>query len=113
MPSSNPRYANHKAREEALAYVRRLAAEGVPCGICGKPIDMDAPQWFIDPKDGKRKRAPWSCECDEIIPMSAGGSPYQRINLQPAHRLCNQRKGGRRRTHQKIESHRGATSREW
>ena len=111
MPSSNPRYANHKAREQVLVYVRKRVLEGEPCAICGKPIDLEAPQWFIDPKDNRRKRAPWSLECDEIIPLSKGGSPIDRNNVQPAHRICNQRKGGGR--HRQIKSHKPQTSREW
>lgn len=90
---ANPRYANWKARERALDIIRRRAEEGEPCGICGLPIDMTLPQTYIDPKDGKRKRAPWSCECDEIIPISRGGSAIDPANLQPAHRACNRRKG--------------------
>lgn len=34
-----------------------------------------------------------SYELDEIVPVSRGGSPYDPGNVQPAHRLCNQRKG--------------------
>lgn len=111
MPSTNPRYLNDKARREVQAYVRRLVLSGAPCAICGKQINLDLDQWYIDPKDGKRKRAPWSLEVDEIIPISAGGSPISRDNVQPAHRICNQRKGGKRAI--KIKSHRAETSREW
>lgn len=28
-------------------------------------------------------------ECDELIPVSRGGSPYDRENVAPAHRCCN------------------------
>lgn len=111
MPSSNPRYANHKARDAMLVYVRERAAAGEPCGICKKPIDLTLPQWYIDPKDGKRKRAPWSLECDEIIPFSMGGSPIDRNNVQPAHRICNGRKGGKK--NRTIRSYKAETSREW
>ncbi len=34
-----------------------------------------------------------SYELDEIVPVSRGGSPYDPDNVQPAHRICNQRKG--------------------
>ena len=111
MPSSNPRYGNWKARERALRYVRQRAAQGEPCGICHKPIDLSMPQTIIDPKDGKRKRAPWSLECDEIIPLSMGGSPIDRNNVQPTHRVCNQRKGGKK--NRRIKAHVAETSREW
>lgn len=111
MPSSNPRYGNWKARERALRYVRQRAAQGEPCGICHQPFDLSMPQTIIDPKDGKRKRAPWSIECDEIVPVSQGGSPYDLDNVQPAHRACNIRKGAKVRT--QIVTHRPTTSREW
>lgn len=111
MPSSNPRYVNDKARRAVMQYVRSRVANGENCAICGKPIDLEAPQWYIDPKDGKRKRAPWSLECDEIIPLSMGGSPIDRDNVQPAHRICNQRKGGAR--HKTIKSHKSESFGEW
>lgn len=36
-----------------------------------------------------------SYELDEIVPVSLGGSPVDFDNVQPAHRICNQRKGNR------------------
>lgn len=54
-----------------------------------------------------------SFEVDEIIPVSRGGDPLDFTNTQPAHRICNQRKGdGRARCNQ---SHRQGlpTSRDW
>ena len=36
-----------------------------------------------------------SFEVDEIFPVSKGGSPYEKENVQAAHRICNQRKGNR------------------
>lgn len=69
-------------------------AEGRPCAICGKPIDYSL-DWWVDPKDGKRKRHPLSAEVDEIIPISRGGSPIEYENLQMAHRICNQRRGNK------------------
>ena len=107
---ANTRYENWKAREQALAQVRRRASEGEPCGICGQQIDMTLPQTYVDPKDGKRKRAPWSCECDEIVPISRGGSAIDQSNLQPAHRACNQRKGNRLRITMQAKP---KTSRRW
>jgi 5-methylcytosine-specific restriction endonuclease McrA len=91
MPSSNPRYANPKKRNG----IRRLMAlEEAPCAICGKPIDYTLTT-YVDPKDGKTKRHPLSFEVDEIIPISKGGSPTDRANLQAVHRICNQRKGNK------------------
>lgn len=33
-----------------------------------------------------------SYELDEIVPISLGGDALSRDNVQPAHRICNQRK---------------------
>lgn len=32
-------------------------------------------------------------EVDEIVPVSLGGSPYERTNCRLAHRICNQMRG--------------------
>lgn len=74
----------------------RLKAEGKPCAICGKPIDYDL-NWWVDPKDGKRKRHPLSFEYDHATPSARGGD-NSLDNAQPAHRICNQRKGDGRRS---------------
>lgn len=83
MPSKgpNPRRSNGSARTKLREAVR---AEGLPCGICGMPIDYSLPAGD-----------PMCYELDEIVPVSKGGSPYERANVQPAHRICNQRKGNR------------------
>ena len=36
-----------------------------------------------------------SFEVDEIVPVSKGGSPYDRGNVAPAHRICNERRGNK------------------
>ena len=77
----NPRTANGTARRSVRAWLR---AQGRPCAICGQPIDYSLPPGH-----------PLSFEVDEIIPVSLGGSPVDRANVQPAHRICNQRKGNR------------------
>lgn len=111
MGGYNPRNANWKARKAVLDLVRRRVLGGEPCGICGQPIDLTRPQWTTR-ADGKRIRAPWSLECDEIIPLARGGSPIDPRNVQPAHRACNVRKGaGRAKTAARTIA--GATSREW
>lgn len=123
----NPRRRSSTARNAILQYVRNRAASGEPCAICGQPIDVHAPQWYVDPRDGKRKRAPWSCECDEIVPVSRwfeGGYPspeacaLDRNNVQPVHRICNQRRGNKRGGGVKpsgkaLRTIEGNTSRDW
>lgn len=87
----NPRTANGNRRRKLRA---RMAALGLPCALCGQPIDYSL-GWWVDPADGRRKRHPMSFEVDEIVPVALGGDPLDWRNLQPAHRACNQRKGKR------------------
>lgn len=70
-----------RARARARA---RLAAEGLPCHLCGAPIDYTLPRGH-----------PWSFELDHVVPVSRGGDPWARENWAPAHRICNERKGNR------------------
>lgn len=79
MGGYNGRYKNGNARRKLR---ERVKAEGRPCGICGQPIDYSLPAGH-----------PLSYELDEIIPFSRGGSPIDYNNVQPAHRICNQRRG--------------------
>ena len=80
MPS-NVRRANGHRRDMTVAWLR---AQHRPCWVCrafGKSgtIDYSLPA-----------RHPLSFECDELVPVSAGGSPYARSNVDAAHRCCNQ-----------------------
>lgn len=75
------RYANGAARRKVRSW---LASQGRPCHLCGRPIDYDLPAGD-----------PMSFEVDEIVPVSKGGSPYDRDNVAPAHRICNERRGNR------------------
>ena len=81
MKGKNPRRQNG-ARRDALR--KRVAAEGAPCHLCGKPIDYSLPAGH-----------PMSFELDEIVPVSKGGDPFAKDNVAPAHRTCNQRRGNR------------------
>ena len=60
----------------------RVRQMGLPCAICGRPIDYSLPAGD-----------PWSYELDEIVPVALGGSELDPENVQPAHRICNERKG--------------------
>ena len=77
----NPRVKNGNARRKIRAW---LKAQGLPCHLCGGAIDYDLPAGD-----------PWSFEVDEIIPVSKGGSPIDRNNVAPAHRICNERRGNK------------------
>ena len=79
MPKPNPRRANGHRRTQLR---RWLKAQGLPCALCGQPIDYALPPGH-----------PLAFEVDEITPVSLGGSPFRRDNVQPAHRICNERKG--------------------
>lgn len=87
---SNPRNSNGSARR---ALRRRVAALGLPCAICGAPIDYSLPAGD-----------PMAYELDEIVPVSRyaeGGYASARAaaldpsNVRAAHRICNQRRGNR------------------
>lgn len=75
------RYANGAARRKVRAWLR---AQGRPCHICGMAIDYSLPAGH-----------PMSFEVDEIVPVSLGGSPYDRDNVAAAHRICNERRGNK------------------
>ena len=79
MTKRNPRRANGHRRDELRRWLR---SQGLPCHICGLPIDYSLPAGH-----------PMSFEVDEIVPVSKGGSPFDRSNVAPAHRICNQRRG--------------------
>ena len=64
--------------EKARKYI--FATQTV-CGICGKPVDF-----------GYKYPHPLSPTVDHIIPVSKGGHPTDKDNLQLAHRCCNRQK---------------------
>lgn len=90
MPSSNPRYLNWKRRESVRNYV--LSTQDY-CGICGLPVDKTLGK--IPQEGGGYKWHPMSPVVDEIVPIARGGSPYDRDNVQLAHRICNAKKGAK------------------
>lgn len=68
---------------------------GLPCSVCGRPIDYDAPS---------DSAHPYSFVVDEIRPVarykefgysSATAAALDWDNLQPCHYICNQAKGAR------------------
>ena len=86
MPSSNPRRANGTRRNSIRGWLR---AQHRPCWICrafGRPgaIDYSLPAGH-----------PLSFEVDELVPVSRGGSPFSRSNVDAAHRCCNQWRGNK------------------
>lgn len=80
----NPRTANGAARRRVVAWLR---AQRRGCWICAAfgrdpTIDYSLPAG-----------EPMSFECDELVPVSRGGSPYDPVNVDAAHRRCNQWRG--------------------
>ena len=75
MAKGNPRRANGSGRS---ALTRWLRSQGRPCWICGLPIDYGAPPG-----------TPLSFNCDELLPVARGGSPYSKANVDAAHACCN------------------------
>ena len=73
--AGNERRRNGTKRDNT---VRWLRAQGRPCWICQLPIDYSLPGLH-----------PLSFECDELWPVSRGGSPTDRANVDAAHRCCN------------------------
>lgn len=81
MSGVNVRRGNSTRRNRLL---KRLRAEQRPCWICGLPIDYGAPAGN-----------PLAFECDELVPVSRGGSPYDPANVDAAHRCCNNWRGAK------------------
>lgn len=80
---SNPCNANAHRRRKIR---QRIRAMGLPCQICGAPIDYDLPAGDD-----------WSFEVDEIVSRWKGGNPLDLGNCQPVHRICNRLKYQRER----------------
>lgn len=73
--NSNARRANSSRRNKVVQWLRQQAR---PCWVCGLPIDYTLPACHA-----------LSFECDELVPVSKGGSPYDRNNIDATHRCCN------------------------
>lgn len=86
MPSSNVRYADYQGRVNVRRWLR---SQGRPCWICrafgrSGAIDYTLPA-----------RHPLSFEVDELVPVSKGGSPTSRQNVDATHRACNEWRGNK------------------
>jgi 5-methylcytosine-specific restriction endonuclease McrA len=90
MGNRNPRYSNGSRRRKLRC---QLLAEQDVCALCGQPIDRSlVGVKVINPKTGKLAPHPMAPEVDEIVPVSRGGSPTDKRNVQLVHRACNRRK---------------------
>lgn len=77
--TTNPRHANGHRRREL---VKRVKASETNCALCGGLVDKTL--HHLDPR---------AAVIDEDIPVSRGGSPFDRENCHLMHRACNQWKG--------------------
>lgn len=84
--ADNPRKANGSARRKVVAWLR---AQRRDCWIC-REFGRDAAIDYSLPAGD-----PMSFECDELVPVSLGGSPYDPGNVDAAHRRCNQWRSNR------------------
>lgn len=93
--ATNPRWKNGTLRRK---YRQRFKAMQAPCGICGGRLGAIR---YDEPSDSKH---PLSFVIDEIKPICKWqqfgyNSPAEAAqdwnNLQPAHYICNQLKGGK------------------
>ena len=96
--ASNPRRANGHRRDQVR---RRVLAEEDVCWLCGQHVDKTLHHLH-----------PLAPEVDEILPVSLGGSPFERANCRLSHRLCNSRRGNGTRG-RKVAVEPLATSRRW
>lgn len=82
----NPRKTNGAARRRVVSW---LKAQRRGCWICaafGRDPTID---YSLAPGN------PGSFECDELVPVSRGGSPYDPLNVDATHRRCNQWRGNK------------------
>ena len=71
---------------------KRWRAIGAPCALCGRPIDYSLGM-VRDPRTGRMRPHPMSFVVDHIDTLHDGGAVYDFANTQPAHWICNARKG--------------------
>lgn len=95
MPGRN--YEDHQYRKRQRALRNLVRTKGLPCWLCGRPIDLDLPP-----------RHAMAFTADHVNAIANGGRLLG--DLQPAHRACNSRRG-RKRTEDQIP--RPKTTRDW
>ena len=81
------RYANGHRRRTLR---KQVLAEEEHCWICGRLVNKDLHHLH-----------PHSATLDEIVPVSKGGSPYERSNVRLACRRCNIKRGDGTRQRQR------------
>lgn len=94
------RRANWKYQDKAQALRRQVASRGLPCWLCGKPIDLSLPYTH-----------PMSFTADHVHQLKDGGNIHGQ--LRPAHRSCNSKRGNLRERPARFECGAVETSRTW
>ena len=100
--ANNPRRKHSTRRDRVRA---RVLYEEDHCWLCGQKVDKTLPHG-----------QPGSPEVDEVLPVSLGGSPYDRKNCRLSHRICNQKRGNKlpsQVTYKPKPTTALKTSREW
>lgn len=80
--TADRRYTTHEYRAATAELKKLTEARGLPCWICGKPIDMSL-----------RVPAPGAFTADHVQALADGG-PLLGL-LRPCHFRCNSSRGGR------------------
>lgn len=74
-----------KRRRIRDRFIAQARNGGLDCSFCGHRIDPGAPH--LDPGE---------LTLDHVVPLSAGGAPFELSNLAAAHRRCNRAAGDKR-----------------
>jgi 5-methylcytosine-specific restriction endonuclease McrA len=99
MKAKDPRRINSTQRNKIRRFVLDNYTE---CGLCGIEVDKSI-----------KTPHPLSAEVDEIIPVSLGGSPYEKDNVQLTHRYCNRKKSNKLFITTNVKIANNKTSRTW
>lgn len=86
MAATNKRRTNGHRRTQLSLWLR---SQGRPCWICRAFGKQGAIDYSLPPGH------PYCFEVDELVPVSLGGDPYDRDNVDAAHRCCNQWRGNK------------------
>lgn len=81
--STKTKYNDHEYGKRTAALRRAVETQGLPCHLCGNPIDLTLPSTH-----------PLSFTADHLNAIANGGNLYGPI--APAHRRCNSRRQNRR-----------------
>jgi 5-methylcytosine-specific restriction endonuclease McrA len=103
MPRDYQGYVQGRGDTRWYKLSARLRKELPPyCWICSEEIDLTL---------HRNHKKSWTL--DHLVPLSAGGDPYDESNLRPAHRDCNSRRGTKAEAEPKKRGPKPKQSRAW